>query len=70
MIECIKNHQTKNRFAHDKKRTKKKKERCIEHNLRRNGCTVTSNNSFQMLHIPINKISKDLLQKQSSGGVL
>ena len=69
MTECIKNHQTKNHFAHDQKHVKKIK-RSIENNLSRNGCTVTSNDTFQMFLIPINKISKDLLQKQSSGGVL
>ena len=68
MTECIKNHQTKNNFAHDQKHAKKVK-RSTENNLSRNGCTVTSNDTFQMFPIPINKISKDLLQKQS-GGVL
>ena len=61
MTECIKNHQTKNHFTHDQKHTKKK--RSTENNLSRNGSTVTSNNTFKMLDIHINKISKDLLQK-------
>ena len=69
MTECIKNHQTKNHCAPDQKHTKKIK-RYIENNLIRNGCTVTSNDNFQMSHISMNKISKDLLQKQSSGGVV
>ena len=69
MTECIKNHLTKNNFGHDQKHAKKIK-RSIENNLSRNGCTVTSNDNFQMFYIPINKISKDLLQKQSSWGVL
>ena len=65
MTECIKNSQTKNHFA-----TTEKIKRYIKNNLSRNGFTVTSNNTFQMLHIPINKTSKDLMQKQSSGVVL
>ena len=71
MTECIKNHQTKNQNerSHDQKHAKKIK-RSIENNLSRNGCTVTSNGTFQMFHIPLNKTSKDLLQKQWSGGVL
>ena len=44
--------------------------RSIENNLSRNGCLVTSNDTFQMFLIPINKIYEDPLQKQSSGGVL
>ena len=59
----------KNHFVRDQKHAKKIK-RSIENNLSRNGCTVSSNDTFQMLHIPISKISKDLLQKKSSGGVL
>ena len=31
----------------------KKIKRSIENNLSRNGCTVTSNDTFQMFHIPI-----------------
>ena len=31
----------------------KKIKRCIENNLSRNGCPVTSNDTFQMFHIPI-----------------
>ena len=54
---------------HDQKHAKKTK-RSIENNLNGNGCTISSNNIFQMLHVPISKISKDLLQKQSSGSVL
>ena len=51
MADCIKNRQTKNHFAHDQKRLKDL--------LRsRNGCTVTSNDTFQMSHIPVNKISR------------
>ena len=69
MTECIKNHQTKSHFAHDQKHTKKIK-RSIENNLSRNGCTATGNDTFQMLHIPINKISKYLLQNNSCGGAL
>ena len=69
MTECIKNHQTKNHFAHGQKHVEKIK-RSIENNLSRNGCTVTSNDTFQMFHIPIHKILIDQLQKQSSGGVL
>ena len=42
----------------------------IENDLSRNRCTVMSNETCQMLHIPKNKVSKDPLQKQSSGGVL
>ena len=38
--------------------------------MSRNGSTVTINDPFLMFHISINKISKDLLLKQSSGGVL
>ena len=49
MTECIKSDQTKNHFTQDQKHTKKNK-RSIEYNLSRNGCTVTSNNTFQMLH--------------------
>ena len=44
--------------------------RSIENNLSRNGCLVTSNDTFQMFLIPINEIYEDPLQKQSSGGVL
>ena len=44
--------------------------RSIENNLSRNGCLVTSNDTFQMFLIPINKIYEDPIQKQSSGGVL
>ena len=44
--------------------------RSIENNLSRNGCLLTSNDTFQMFLIPINKIYEDPLQKQSSGGVL
>ena len=69
MTEFIKNHQTKNHFAHDQK-VAKKIERSIGNNLSRNGCTVTSNDTFQMFPIPINKISNDLLKNQSSGSVL
>ena len=69
MTECVKNRQTKNHFAHDQKHAEKDK-RSIENNLNRNGCTVMSNDTFQMFPIPINKISVDLLQKQWSGGVL
>ena len=65
MTECIKNHLTKNHFGHEQKHAKKIK-RSIENNFNGNGCTVTSNDTFQMFHIPMNKISKDLLQKQSS----
>ena len=61
MTECIKNHQTKNHFAHDQKHAKKIK-RSLENNLSRNGCTVKSNDAFQMFPIPINKISNNLLQ--------
>ena len=66
MTECIKNHQTKNHFAHDQKHAKKIK-RSIENNSSRNRCTVTSNDTFQVFHIPTNKISE---KKQSSRGVL
>ena len=69
MTECKINHQMKNYFAHDQKHAKKNK-RFIENNLSSNGCTVTSNDAFQMFPIPINKISNDLLRSQSSGGVL
>ena len=69
MTECIKNNQYENHFMHDQKHAKKII-RSIENNLSRNGCTVSNNDIFQMLHIPICKISKDLLQKQSSRGVL
>ena len=71
MTECIKSHQTKNQKerSHDQKHAKKIK-RSVENNFSRNGCRVTSNDAFQMFHIPINKASKDILQKQSSGGVL
>ena len=48
----------------------KKIKRSVENNSSRNGCTVTSNDTFQMFHIPTNKISENLLQKQSSGGAL
>ena len=43
--------------------------RYIENNMSRNGYIVTGNCTFQMFQIHINKISKDLLQKQMSGGV-
>ena len=33
--------------------------RYIENNMSRNGCTVTSNYTFQMFQVPINKISKE-----------
>ena len=69
MTACIQKHQTKNHFVHDQGNTKKI-QRSFKNNLSRNEWTVTSNDTFQILHIPINKISKDLLQKQSSGGVL
>ena len=69
MTECIKNNQYENHFVHDQKHAKKII-RSIENNLSRNGCTVSNNDIFQMLHKPICKISKDLLQKQSSRGVL
>ena len=69
MTDCKINHQTRNHFAHDQKHAKKIK-RSIENNLSRNRCTVTSNDAFQMFPIPINKISNDLLQNQSSRGVL
>ena len=68
VTECIKNNQYENHFVHDQKHAKKIK-RSIENNLSRNGCTVSSNDIFQMLHITISKVSKVLLQKQSSGGV-
>ena len=48
----------------------KKIKRSVENNSSRNECIVTSNDTFQMFHIPTNKISENLLQKQSSGGVL
>ena len=48
----------------------KKSKISIEDNLSRNGCTVTINDTIKIFPIPINKISNDLLQNQSSGGVL
>ena len=69
MTECKINHQTKNHFAHNQKHVIKIK-RSIENNLSRNGCTVTSNDAFQMFPIPINNTSNDLLQNQLSRGVL
>ena len=68
--ECIKNHQTKTHFAHDQKHAKKRVKKSIENNSSRNRCTVTSNDTFQVFHIPTNKVSENLLQKQSSGGIL
>ena len=46
----------------------KKIKSSFENNLSINVSTVMSNETFQMLHIPINEILKDLLQKQSSRG--
>ena len=66
MTQCIKNHQMKNHFMHHQKHAKKIKQ-SIENNFSRNGCTVMSNDTFQMFHI---LVSKDLPQKQSSGGAL
>ena len=59
MTECKINHQTKNNFVHDAKHAKKNIKRSIENNLYRNGCTVMSNDTFQMFPIPINEISND-----------
>ena len=36
----------------------KKIKRSIENNSSRNGCTVTSNDTFQVFHIPTNKVTK------------
>ena len=57
MTECVKNQQTKNHFTHDRKHAKKD---LIVNNLSRNRFTVTRSDTFQMFHIPINKIPKDL----------
>ena len=48
----------------------KKIKRSTENNLNSNGGTVASNDTFQILYIAMNKILKDLLQKQSPGGAL
>ena len=46
-----------NHFLHNQKHAKKIK-RSIKKTLSRNGCTVTSNDTFQMLYIPISEIPK------------
>ena len=48
----------------------KKIKRSTENNLNSNGGIVASNDTFQILYIAMNKILKDLLQKQSPGGAL
>ena len=52
----------KSHFAQNQKQSIKK---YVKNSMSRNGCTITSNYIFQIFQIPINKISKDLLQKQA-----
>ena len=69
MTKCIKNQQAKKHlFAPDQKLAKK---RSIENNLsgngfltlkKKNGCTITSNDTLKMFHIPINKSLLTLTQ--------
>ena len=59
MTKCIKNKQTKNHFFAPGQKCAKKLERSLENNLIRNG--LMSNDTFKMLYIPVNKISKYLM---------